>query len=169
MPSTSYLDALLGPTVIATGGTPLATQRGVLNIVSGATAADNPTTGQTDLTITGGGGVTGQSVVNHGNSDYTITQSSGFLTVRLSGLTANRTVIMPNAVDSTQPVEGFRVTIVDADGSLATHNIILSKGGGSDTIAGGSSLTMSSAYPYGARAAVTLEYNAARTDWMVVA
>ncbi len=53
----TYLDALLGKAV-AIAGTLLGQQRGTINFVSGATAVDNPTTGQTDVTITGAGSAT---------------------------------------------------------------------------------------------------------------
>ncbi len=84
----SWLDTLLqGYRIVASGGTALAV-RGTLNFVSGATVADNPTTGQTDVTVVGAappplsgdvGGTIGANTV-----------------ISLTGATGTTTVFSPN-------------------------------------------------------------------------
>ncbi len=52
----SFLDPLLRKIIKIAGGSPLRERR-VWNLVSGATAVDNPDTGETDITFAGGGGL----------------------------------------------------------------------------------------------------------------
>ena len=96
---------------IAAAGTPVTPARMVLNFVSGATVVDNPSTKQTDVTITGGGG-----------GGYTTIESAG------SALTQRSTL---NFVSG--------VTCVDNAGNSRTD--CTGSGGGSTPNAYGTSFT----------------------------
>lgn len=101
----------------------------------------------------GGGGGFDFAVINVVDTNANVTAVS--TAVFMSGLTADRSAILPVA-----PTTGQEVVVKDADGSLAAHNIIVD--GNGKLIDGFTTYTMS-AFPLGAKGSVTLIYNG--TSW----
>jgi hypothetical protein len=157
----SWLDAFFqtGYKTIAVAGVAVA-QEAILNIVSGASVADNPGFGRTDMTIVGATFPTVHEVVD-ANINL---NDAGNSYVGFSGLSVDRTGFL-----IATPTPGQTATFADEDGSLAAHNYIIN-GNGKNIVfngAGAATLTFGhSTSPFGAYDTLTIQYNG--TFWKVL-
>lgn len=133
----SFLDALLlGIRNIQSAGV-TQPERAYLNFLSG-TVADNPSNNSIDYTPPAAPASAGPQVVHTSvDSDYSVTETTGFVLVIFSGFTANRTLNFPGS-----PTAGMQIAYKDSDGSLAAF-----------------SLTVNSEAIFGAKSAQTYEYD----------
>jgi hypothetical protein len=126
----SWLDAYFqtGYKTIAIAGVPVAAEP-ILNFVSGATAADNPGLGRTDVTISGGGGGGGVTWQLGTDTAYTVTGTSGTQFVVIPTLTAARVWTAPTA-----PTDGMQFGLDDRNSVLvdAGNTLSVTTAGGTD-------------------------------------
>ena len=94
------------------------------------------------------------------DADVAVVDTEGWYWVRMTGLTANRTVTLPAA-----PVNGMVVVVKDGDGSLANFNIIIDANG--STIDGAATYTMTGIQNL-PKGAVSLQFDStAGTGWFL--